>query len=93
MTEIDVETLPQGDGWLCCVTLSDGTGRSEHRVTVARDDLERYSPGSADPAGLVRRSFEYLLEREPRTSILHSFELPAIERYFPDYPAIIRASR
>lgn len=93
MTEIDVETLPQGDGWLCCVTVSDVRGRSEHRVTVAPDDLERFAPGSTDPAGLVRRSFEFLLQREPRTSILPAFELPVIERYFPDYPVVIRASR
>jgi hypothetical protein len=92
MTEIDVEVLPQGGGWLCCVTLADDAGRSEHRVTVNRDDLEHYAPGASDPASLVRRSFEFLLEREPRGSILHDFDLPAIERYFRDYPAAIRSA-
>jgi hypothetical protein len=90
VTEIDVEVLPQADGWMCCVTLSDDGGRSEHRVTVSRDDLERYAPGATDPAALVRRSFEFLLDREPRGSILHDFDLPVIERYFRDYPEAIR---
>lgn len=91
MTEIDVEVLPAADGWLCYVTLADNDGRSEHRVTVSWADLERYAPGASDPAALVRRSFEFLLDREPRGSILRAFELPVIERYFRDFPEAIRS--
>ena len=39
---------------------------------------------------LVRRSFDFLLEREPNTSILRQFELPVIARYFPEYERVIR---
>jgi hypothetical protein len=39
---------------------------------------------------LVRASFEFLLDREPKESILPQFDLPTIERYFPDYPERIR---
>ena len=44
------------------------------------------------PSGLpqaVRVSFEFLLEREPATSILRKFSLDVISQYFPDYPAQI----
>jgi len=34
---------------------------------------------------LVRQSFLFLLEREPKESILRSFNLTAISRYFPEY--------
>ena len=55
----------------------DGTSR--HRVTVpARfgdDELER----------VVRLSFEFLLEREPASSIMSEFSLDVIKRYFPEY--------
>jgi len=37
----------------------------------------------------VRRSFAFLLAREPRESILREFELPVIARYFPEYPKAI----
>jgi hypothetical protein len=37
----------------------------------------------------VRRSFDFLLEREPSTSILSSFSLEQIGHYFPEYPAVI----
>jgi hypothetical protein len=40
---------------------------------------------------LVRASFEFLLEREPATSILRNFSLDVISEYFPGYPAEIRA--
>jgi acetylornithine deacetylase/succinyl-diaminopimelate desuccinylase-like protein len=54
-------------------------GASRHRVTVPErfgdDDLER----------VVRASFEFLLEREPASSILAEFSLDVIGRYFPEY--------
>jgi hypothetical protein len=39
---------------------------------------------------LVEKSFEFLLERESNTSILSSFDLPVIGRYFPEYESTIR---
>lgn len=87
MTAIDVACRPDGGGWACAVTLSDERGRSVHDVQVARQDLERLAPGAATPDDLVRRSFEFLLAREPRESILSAFDLPLIGRYFPEYQA------
>ena len=59
-------------------------------MTVAAGDLARLAPGAADPEDLVRRSFAFLLAREPATSILRRFELPEIGRYFPDFERLIR---
>ena len=47
--------------------------------------LDDIAPG-ATPEELVRESFVYLLEREPRESIMRAFELPIIARFFGDYP-------
>ena len=47
--------------------------------------------GHVAPEELVRASFEFLLEREPASSILRKFSLDIISRYFPDYSAEIRA--
>jgi len=38
----------------------------------------------------VRRSFEFLLEREPKESILTRFDLSLISRYFPEYEREIK---
>lgn len=62
--------------------------RTEHVVTVHPSYAERISPG--EPLDqLVRRSFAFLLEREPNTSILRRFDLQVISRYFPDYERLI----
>ena len=92
MTEIDVSTRTGAIGWVCTVRLSDMNGSSTtHEVRVAREDLARLTPGAEEPTDLVRRSFEFLLAREPKESILRSFELPVIGRYFPEYEREIRA--
>jgi hypothetical protein len=41
----------------------------------------------------VQSSFEFLLEREPPSSILKTFELSVIERYFPEYGRIFSRPR
>ncbi len=71
------------------VEVKEGTSRTTHDVTATTADLQRYG-GQEDPARLIEASFEFLLEREPKESILRSFALPVIERYFPEYPAEIR---
>jgi hypothetical protein len=83
VNRIDVacESRAEG-GWTCRVRVDDAT---EHNVGITRADLERLSPASSDPEDLVRRSFEFLLAREPKESILRSFDLPVIGRYFPEF--------
>lgn len=74
------------DGWIATVEVRDRPSTT-HRVRVSRAERERY--GGTDVADLVRRSFEFLLDRESNTSILREFDLSAIERYFPDYSSEI----
>jgi hypothetical protein len=87
---ISVTATPNATGWTCHVRIDENGGMaSQHTVTVTKDDKERYAPRST-VEDLVTRSFEFLLEREPPTSILRTFALPDIERYFPDFPTKIR---
>ena len=80
------------DGWTCTVRVADADGSTtSHEVRVSRTDLDRFAPGAEDPVDLVRRSFAFLLARESKASILRSFDLPVIGRYFPEYDREIRA--
>ena len=72
-------------GWRCSVTIGDDPGATEHEVLVDRATLDDLAPG-ATPETLVTESISFLLEREPRESIMRSFELPIIARYFGDDP-------
>lgn len=71
------------------VTVHEGRTASAHHVTATAEHVARYAPG-VHPERLVKASFEFLLAREPKESILARFELPVIERYFPEYPREIR---
>jgi hypothetical protein len=61
------------------VTVTDGPVTTNHTVQVPADMQ------GGDEEHLVRRSFEFLLERERPTSILATFSLDVIGHYFPDY--------
>ncbi len=74
------------------VTVTEGRGHTSHTVTVDADYCNELTAGKADAAELVRRSFEFLLAREPKESILRRFELPVIGRYFPGYERAMRGA-
>jgi hypothetical protein len=96
VSEIDVSCEPAsaGEGARCRVTVSDDDGTSTYDVAVPAAGPFLASllpdPGFDDPERLVRETFAFLLEREPRSSILARFELSVVARYFPEYPAEIR---
>jgi hypothetical protein len=88
--DIEVRCEPGPGTWSCHVTVRGSGAPTTHEVSVRDADLARLAPGAADPADLVRRSFAFLLAREPATSILYRFDVTEIGRYFPEYEAEIR---
>ena len=93
MTRIDARCEPVGEGWRCSVAVRDGTGSTAHAVTVRAADAVRLAtdPDAGGIERLVTAVFEYLLEREPKESILSSFDLSVVGRYFPDFEHEVRA--
>ena len=71
--------------WRCAVVVGDDPEATEHLVEVDRATLDDLAPG-VTPEQLVHESFVYLLEREPRESIMRTFELPIIARFYAEYP-------
>ena len=67
----------------------EGRTTTTHTVTVSSAYCEKLTGKRVAPEVLVEKSFEFLLERESNTSILRSFELPVIGRYFPEYEKTI----
>jgi len=73
------------------VTVGAATATT-HTVTVS-EAYRRKLVGDDVPAErLVEKSFEFLLEREPNTSILRTFDLPVIQQYFSEYERTISGS-
>jgi len=93
MSDISVECSRSGGGWLANVTVTDGRSSRRYQVRVSAAELERFARGAGEPADLVRRSFEFLLARESKESILATFDLSVIGRYFPDFEREITSGR
>ena len=81
---VKVRCTAHGDGHRCDVDVSDSGSTSHHLVRVSANDFVRWAKGRSVEE-LVRDSFRFLLEREPKESILKTFDLSVIKRYFPDY--------
>jgi len=90
MADIDVSCVTAANGWLCHIVVAEAGSETQHSVTLTRDDFQRLTTSGGTPEALVRRSFEFLLKRERKESILKSFALPEISRYFPEYEREIR---
>jgi hypothetical protein len=85
--EIQIETVSEGT---FRVRVSDGKSETSHTVTLKDADYERLAGRKIEPAELVRIAFEFLLENEPKESILGRFDLPLIGRYFPNFESEMR---
>ena len=68
----------------------EGNTTTTHRVTVTHLYYQKLTNNRVTPEVLVETSFKFLLDRESNTSILSRFDLPIIERYFPEYEETIR---
>jgi hypothetical protein len=68
----------------------EGRTATKHTVTVTPSYYQKLTGGEISEELLIQRSFEFLLEREPNTSILRRFDLPVIQSYFPEYETTIR---
>ena len=60
-----------------------------HQVSIAPDYALKLTAGEITNAQLVEKSFAFLLQREANTSIMRSFDLSVIARYFPEYERMI----
>ena len=89
MTKPDVTVTASGSG-VFDVVVGRGPSATEHRVTVPATMIDDLGLGGIDEAILVQESFAFLLEREPADSILRTFDLTVIGRYFPEYDQEIR---
>ena len=85
MADISINIQETGNGWKGKVTVTEGGSTSSHSVTIKEEYYNKLTGGNYTPEHLLETSFEFLLAREPKESILGQFDLPTISRYFPEY--------
>ena len=63
---------------------------TKHVVSVTDQMLLNLTNNKTSKEELLNFSFNFLLERESNTSILSSFDLTVISKYFPEYTKKVR---
>ena len=63
----------------------EGAGESRHHVTMSREMCERLMAGNHTLERCLEAAFRFLLDREPKESILRRFDVTVISRYFPEF--------
>ncbi len=86
----EVTVAAQRDGTYT-VRVDDGRRKTTHEVTVPAGLVADVGTDETTDEGLVRESFDFLLEREPASSILRRFSLDVIGDYFPEYRSVMRS--
>jgi hypothetical protein len=81
---IEVSRTSGGDPLEFEVVVREGKGESHHFVTMAQDTWERLASGNT-AEHCVEAAFRFLLDREPKESILKRFDVIVISRYFPEF--------
>ena len=67
------------------VTVGDGASKTRHSVTMSAEAHKRLSGGRADEEHVLEAAFRFLLDREPKESILRRFDVSVISHYFPEF--------
>ena len=67
------------------VVIREGRSESRHHVTMSRAVCEKWATGERTPESCVEAAFRFLLDREPKESILARFDISVIQRYFPEF--------
>jgi hypothetical protein len=83
MTTMRVVSMAPGEYG---VEVEEGNEITGHKVHLPRAFLDDLLLTGVDEEVIVRETIDFLLEREPATSILPEFSLEDVSRYFPEFP-------
>jgi hypothetical protein len=82
---IEVRCLAADDPLDFAVVVREENGETHHHVTMARDTYRRLTQATCTPEHCIEAAFGFLLDREPKESILQRFDVTVISRYFPEF--------
>lgn len=89
MAKLEVTTSEHTDtGWRFVVDLMKGSDVFTYRVSMDKEYCEGLCPGVA-PEDVIRKTFDFLLQREGPQAILSEFDVRDVKTYFPDFENMI----
>lgn len=82
---IDVKRIREGDPFKFDVVVHEGKDETRHQVTMAQATYDQLTAGKYAPERCLEAAFRFLLDREPKESILERFDVTVISKYFPEF--------
>jgi hypothetical protein len=82
---IEVKRTKQGDPLEFEVVVREGRGETRHHVTMSQSTWASLAPAAQAPERCIEAAFRFLLDREPKESILARFDVTVISQYFPEF--------
>ncbi len=67
------------------VTVREGKSTTQHRVTMTQATHQKLTGGKVSAARCIEAAFKFLLDHEPKESILSRFDVTVISTYFPAF--------
>ncbi len=86
---VHVEQTDSGDPMVFKVRIEGPTGTTTHRISMSQDTYQDLCEGLISPADCIDAAFRFLLDREPKESILASFDIRVINMYFSDFENVL----
>jgi len=80
----EIAIIPMEEGHFG-VQITEGRTITSHRVVVPEAFVDDLALHDVDPADIVRQALEFLLEKEPATSIRGDFSVAEIPSHFNDF--------
>jgi len=75
------------------VTVEERGTKTKHTVELDDGYYQDLTQGKITKEELIKKSFAFLLEREPKESILSRFNLKLINHYFPEFEGKVKITR
>ena len=85
MKEKNMLEVKKKNGQEFLVTIEEKSSSSKHTVTLDDSYYQHLTAGKITKEELIKKSFEFLLESEPKEAILSKFNLRVIKNYFPEF--------
>jgi hypothetical protein len=88
---IEVRQTGHGEPLEFDVRVTAGGGESRHHVTMGTTTARQLGGDDHSPQQCVEAAFRFLLDREPKESIMGRFDVTVISQYFPEFEAELPA--
>jgi hypothetical protein len=82
---IHVQITSEADPLQFTVLVKEGKTETRHQVTMSQSTYSKLTKSLVGPDRCIQAAFRFLLDREPKESILPQFDVTLISKYFPSF--------